>query len=211
MKLHATRQLQRNFWTPRVVRCLYFVRFTVAMASKKKAFRPRARAPIWRLWLVLLRQNEPAQGNGRGSGRRQKQLLSLPTDYRTIRLRKSFVLRNQRTVHCWSKRLFSVGATICWLLQSSNFKSVVKRITSILHAMTRFLVRFLFRDSCQKKRYEIDIRTRECRVVPLIRPGPLSGFHAHDVPAGATYRGYRYVGTDAIEGVRRDRMELREP
>ena len=50
--------------------------------------------------------------------------------------------------------------------------------------------------SPQKKRYRVNVKTRECQVSTLDHP-----FHTHDVPTGARFRGLYYLGSDAVEEV----------
>lgn len=50
----------------------------------------------------------------------------------------------------------------------------------------------------QNKRYRIDVRTRECEVGEIGHE-----FHAHDVPVGARFRGLYYLGSSAVEEVRK--------
>eukprot|EP00117_Sycon_ciliatum_P019763 scpid101243/ scgid17809/ Ependymin len=46
----------------------------------------------------------------------------------------------------------------------------------------------------EKKRYRVNVKTRECQVSTLDHP-----FHTHDVPTGARFRGLYYLGSDAVE------------
>eukprot|EP00117_Sycon_ciliatum_P010879 scpid81382/ scgid12587/ Mammalian ependymin-related protein 1 len=50
----------------------------------------------------------------------------------------------------------------------------------------------------EHKAYYIDLGTRDCVERSLDRPGSLDGFHPHDVPAEASFRGLFYIGSDAV-------------